>query len=139
MEAFGRLQDAPIISPLLSQPLMETCLAIPTWLWCDGGINRAVARMAFSDRLPAMAINRQSKGGFSAYCTRLFEANRGKIEEMLLSGALAKQGLIDTHRISATLARPTVEKSDIFRVLELTDVEAWIDGWQSRPMASFAP
>lgn len=132
LEGFDRLQDAPIISPLLSQPLIEACMAVPTWLWCAGGENRAVARKAFADLLPPVVIERRSKGAFDTYSSRVFDANRSAICEMLLSGALARQSLIDTAQLESVLAQGTVSKIDVVRLLELVDVEAWVDAWQSR-------
>ncbi|RSU17101.1 asparagine synthase [Sphingomonas koreensis] len=44
---------APLIHPLLSQPVTETCLTIPTWMLAHGTINRALARQTFADWLPA--------------------------------------------------------------------------------------
>ena len=132
LEGFGRLHDAPIISPLISQPVVETCMAIPTWLWCAGGINRSVARAAFADRLPPMVSGRRTKGAFDAYCARVFDANRGAVREMLLNGALARQHLIDTRQIAAALSPATLSRTDMLRLLDLVDVEAWIDAWRSR-------
>lgn len=131
LEGFDRLYDAPIISPLMSQPLVETCMAVPTWLWCEGGINRAVARKAFADRLPPIVLQRQSKGAFDAYSTKVFAANRGAVEEMLLSGTLAQQGLIDIGRVEAALAPNATSRADMLRLLELADIEAWLRAWSS--------
>jgi asparagine synthase (glutamine-hydrolysing) len=138
LEGLDRLHDAPIISPLLSQPLVETCMAIPTWLWCDGGINRAVARKAFADSLPATIIDRRSKGAFDTYCAQVFAANRTPIREMLLDGALGRQGLLDLEAIEARLANDTVGREDMLRLLDLVDVEAWIGAWSSRPNSTSA-
>lgn len=136
LEGFERLQDAPIVSPLLSQPLIEVCMAVPTWLWCAGGENRAVARKAFANVLPPVVIERRSKGAFDTYSSRVFEANRGAIREMLLGGALARRALIDTAQVEAVLSRDTVSKIDVVRLLDLVDVEAWADAWASRTIGS---
>ena len=44
--------------PLLSQPLIETCLRIPVHLLATEGWDRAVARRAFSTDLPAEVYQR---------------------------------------------------------------------------------
>lgn len=138
LDGLERLHDAPIISPLVSQPLVETCLAIPTWLWCDGGMNRSIARRAFADALPPVVIDRRSKGAFDTYSAQVFMANRGAIREMLLGGALARQGLLDTATIEAKLAG-TTPRLDILRMLDLVDVEAWVAAWETRPTAARVP
>jgi asparagine synthase (glutamine-hydrolysing) len=132
LEGFDRLHDASIISPLISQPIVETCMAVPTWLWCDGGMNRAVARNAFADRLPPAVVQRRSKGAFDAYSTQVFLTNRALISEMLLGGTLAQQGLIDTRRIRAAIAPVVPNRPDMLRFLDLADVEAWLAAWSAR-------
>ncbi|QDX26884.1 hypothetical protein FPZ54_13285 [Sphingomonas suaedae] len=134
LEGLDRLHDAPVISPLISQPIFETCMAIPTWLWCERGMNRAVARRAFADRLPPEVIERRSKGAFDTYCAQVFLANRSAIREMLLGGALARQGLLDTTTIEAKLVPNAASAAEMLRLLDLVDTEAWICAWESRPI-----
>jgi asparagine synthase (glutamine-hydrolysing) len=130
LDGLERIGVAPIISPLLSQPLMEVCLAIPSWLWCDGGNNRAMARAAFRDVLPASVIARRSKGAFDAFAGQLLDANRALLREMLLDGLLARERLVDIDAIERDLG-PTLPASDaIVRLLSLADVEAWSRTWQ---------
>lgn len=133
LEGHGRQSHAPILSPLLSQPLMELCLAIPSWLWCDSGNNRAIARMAFAGLLPAPVLARRTKGAFEGFCTRLLAANRDGLRVMLLDGALAETGLLDSGAIAACLADPVPRPGDVVRLLMLADVEAWVRAWQARP------
>lgn len=139
LEGFDRLQDAPILSPLISQPLVETCMGIPTWLWCADGMNRSTARKAFAGLLPSMVIERRTKGAFDAYSTRVFAANQGAVRDMLLGGALAGQGLIDIERVAAAFSPGGASRTDMLRLLDLADVEAWVGAWTRRPSASPAP
>ena len=41
-----------VVHPLISQPLIELCLRLPVWQLCLGGINRGLARAAFSGAIP---------------------------------------------------------------------------------------
>ncbi|HWU72706.1 MAG TPA: asparagine synthase-related protein [Sphingomonas sp.] len=132
LDGHGRQAHAPIIFPLLSQPLMETCLAIPSWLWSAGGRNRAVARAAFADVLPASAIARQSKGAFDSLCVQVLAAHHITLREMLLDGALAQQGLIDRPAVERALGAPAPDGGEVLRLLMLGDVEAWVSGWLER-------
>src|SRR6185312_240696 len=50
--------------PLLSQPVVEACLRVPSWMSISGGHNRVAARTAFADVLPPDILNRRSKGSF---------------------------------------------------------------------------
>ncbi len=129
VEGHGRQRIAPMICPLLSQPLMEACLAMPSWLWCSGGCNRAVARAAYADRLPAPVIARQSKGTFDSFSARLFQARRDNIRSLLLDGTVAQHVPLDRNRIEATLASPLPDGEAIVRLWSLVDVESWARNW----------
>ncbi|WP_426264581.1 asparagine synthase-related protein [Sphingomonas sp. PWP1-2] len=139
LEGYGRLSDAPIISPLLSQPLVELCLRIPSWLWIEAGRNRAVARNAFADILPPSVIARRSKGGFDGFGAALIDSNRALLREMLLDGELARHKLIDTTAVQRTLERPIANGEVIVELLALVDLEAWIVAWRDRrPLSQVA-
>ena len=78
-----------MLNPLVSQPVMEACLAIPSWQWREGGFDRAVAREAFRKDLPDLIAWRRGKGGpdgFTAPDRRSFPP---AIRERLLDGLLA--------------------------------------------------
>lgn len=132
LEGHGRLAVAPIVWPLLSQPLVETCLAVPSWLWCAGGRNRAVARAAFAAALPTAAIARQGKGAFDSYSARLFAARRPELRDLLLDGALAAMNLLDKPSLDAALRQPMLASETIVRLWHLADVEAWARAWHLR-------
>ncbi len=59
---FDREKDPDVICPLLSQPLVELCLRIPTWLQMTDHTDRALTRAAFAGDLPAEILNRVEKG-----------------------------------------------------------------------------
>lgn len=117
-------------SPLMSQPLVELCLSIPTWLWCKGGINRAVARAAFAQDLPHDIVSRTAKSGPDSFIRRLFDDRRSQIRNMLLGGLLANHGLVDRKATEAALG-VSVESGDsiIYRLLDLVEAEAWARSW----------
>lgn len=135
LDGHSRQAHAPIIFPLLSQPLMETCLAIPSWLWCAGGRNRAVARAAFEPLLPPIAVGRQSKGAFDSLCMQAAIANRVQLRDLLLDGALAREGLLDLPAIQLALDAAVPDGLDMLRLLALADVAAWVHGWEARSNA----
>lgn len=130
LEGFRRGGADQLCHPLLSQPIQELCLSIPSWRWCEGGIDRRIARDAFADLLPPLVIGRRQKGAPESFVVRLFEAQRTTLRSMLLDGELAKYGVIDRHAIDQQLSenRPAggVEAS---RLLRLGDVEAWLRAW----------
>jgi asparagine synthase (glutamine-hydrolysing) len=118
---------------LLAQPIVEACLRVPTWLWFERGRNRAAARRAFSTLLPETIAWRPSKGAMDSFVAEIFEANRGKIAEMLLDGQLAATGLIDRDAIARALADTGPVRGQVFgRLMHFVDVEAWLTSWASR-------
>ena len=115
------------VDPLLAQPIVECCLAIPSWQWCRGGVDRAVARRAFSDRLPAAIQRRRWKGGPDSFVGKLVDDRRPLIRSLLLDGALNGQGLLDGAAIAEVLDDPKPPSAgDALRLLALTDAEAWV-------------
>ncbi|MDQ2763259.1 MAG: asparagine synthase C-terminal domain-containing protein, partial [Pseudomonadota bacterium] len=132
MEGYDRLIERPIISPLMSQPLFELCMRIPTWLWCQNGIKRAVARKAFEDILPDVVVTRPSKGAFDGFGAALIDQNRIQLKGLLLDGALAREGLIDLTGVDRSLSLPVPDGELIVDLLTLADAEAWVRSWEAR-------
>ncbi|VFR55163.1 Asparagine synthetase [glutamine-hydrolyzing] [plant metagenome] len=113
--------------PLLSQPVMEACLRVPSWMWIAQGENRAVARAAFSDLLPPDILRRRSKGDFLNYTGAVYRRHQDRIREFLLGGQLQKHGLLDTAALQcffATVPRP--RDSSFLRIFDLCMVENWV-------------
>lgn len=120
----------PLLSPLLSQPIVELCLRIPTWMWCREGQNRQVARRAFHDALPSSLFSRRSKGTPDSFIIALFETNRDLIREVLQDGLLVQHGLLDRHTLSLALSVPNVTRGhDYWRIMRLVDAEVWARAW----------
>lgn len=113
--------------PLLSQPVMETCLSIPSWMWVADGRNRAVARLAFSDVLPGRVLHRRSKGSFSQYNGAIYRRNKDAMRGFLLEGRLQAHGLLDADAISEFIDRPLSPRDRSFmRIFDLCRAENWV-------------
>lgn len=130
LDGFPRASRAPILTPLLSLPIVELCLSIPSWAWIEGGRDRAVARKAFASRLPALVIDRRSKGNLSGFAGPAFEAARPRLAAHLLGGRLDEAGLVDGVALKRALDETGPPRgSDFFRILQIADVEAWARRW----------
>jgi asparagine synthase (glutamine-hydrolysing) len=126
VEGFDPLDPVPLLSPLISQPVVEACLAIPSWLWFDRGHNRAVARRTFADTLPRTILERRSKGGPDGFIAELYRHHRDAIREMLIDGLLMTNGLLDRAALADALdERGPVQRHDFVRVMQLVDAESW--------------
>lgn len=136
LDRYAHADQAPVRFPLLTQPVLEACLRVPTWMANAGGRNRAVARDAFKDRLPSEVFHRQSKGGLTGFMGQAFEANRSSLADQLVRGWLVTAELVDRSAVEASLAKPAPNALEMARLLYLADVEAWARTW---PIKSAAP
>lgn len=122
-----RGQDRFMRMPLLSQPVVEACLRVPTWMWISGGHNRAVARAAFADALPPLVLNRRSKGTFMNFSGALYQRNKKGMRDFLLSGRLREQRIIDEAALERLIDSDLPPRDRSFmRVLELCTTENWL-------------
>jgi asparagine synthase (glutamine-hydrolysing) len=129
--------DVPTFSPLLSQPLVEACLRIPTWLQMRDRGERAVARAAFAATLPREAIERRSKGGAEDLAWRTFRANAPFIRELLLDGRLVRERLVCRRALEAALeGTPESPVRSTVPLFDLVGAEAWLQPWDARRIRS---
>lgn len=126
VEAVNAQAPQRAVSPLVSQPVVEACLRIPSWHWLAPGRDRALARRAFEPDLPAAIVSRRSKGTPTGFVAAIFDRHRHVIRDMLLGGRLAALGLIDTSKLAEALSLPgPVRGLRFVRLMELVDAEAW--------------
>lgn len=127
---------APQILPLLSQPVMEACLSIPMWNWIAGGRNRSVARTAFSERLPKLLVDRQSKGGPNSFAYSVLEQHKDLVRDRLTTGRLAAERLVDIHALAKAMdSRKLISPMDHMRLSDLAECEAWVRHWEARAIS----
>ena len=129
-DPLGREADAERLSPLFSQPVMELCLRIPTYVLTQGGWDRAVARRAFYHDLPPEIRNRRNKGGIEEHLRRTLEHNRGFLRELLLDGALVREGVVDRARLAEVLSgRASRIAAGSGELFEYAGIESWLRSW----------
>ncbi len=138
-DGFSRRDMPPQINPLLSQPIVEACLAIPTWTWCAGGQTRSVARRAFRHVLPSEIVDRRSKGGPDSFAFDVIDSNRQILRAQLLEGELAHHQVIDVAAVEAALDdRRSIHPLEYMRLSGLAEAEAWVRHWVSVPASPIA-
>ncbi|MEO6279849.1 asparagine synthase-related protein [Roseateles sp.] len=129
-DPFEQAAAPELVNPLLSQPLVELCLRLPTYLLTQGGRGRALARRAFAADLPSQVINRRSKGGMEEHIKAVLAANIETIKGMLLEGQLSARGLLDRGKVEELLSgRPTKLIGAVSEIHGLVAVEAWLARW----------
>jgi asparagine synthase (glutamine-hydrolysing) len=129
-DPFEQQAAAELVTPLLSQPLVELGLTLPTYQLTEGGRGRALARRAFASDLPAQITTRRSKGGMEEHSLAVLQNNLAFARGMLLEGELARQGFIDRAKVEEVLSgRPTSLLGHPSQIHSLIGVEAWLTRW----------
>ena len=124
---------AELIHPLISQPVVELSLQIPSYVLAHRGRSRGLVREAFADRLPASIAGRQSKGGTTGYFNRMLNADSAFLREFLLDGVLAKQGILDRDVLENELEESALLRGNNVRMLlDAVRAEAWLAAWSGR-------
>lgn len=113
--------------PLLSQPVVEACLKVPSWMWITGGQNRAIARTAFADRLPQGVLQRRSKGTFMNYLGAIYQREQARMRQYLLTGHLQKHNLLDAGALEEFFEATHPPRDTSFtRIFDLCMIENWV-------------
>jgi asparagine synthase (glutamine-hydrolysing) len=125
--------DRPeLVNPLLSQPLVELCLQLPSHVLTTGGRSRGLARRAFADDIPRAIAWRRSKGGMQEHAKAVLAHNLGFARELLLDGELVRRRLLDRAKVEEVLSgRPTPLAAHVGELHMHIAIEAWLQRWRS--------
>jgi asparagine synthase (glutamine-hydrolysing) len=115
---------------LLSQPLLELSLQIPTYLMLQGGRHRALARDAFSDRVPPEIIGREDKGETSTFVTDTIRQSEAYVAQLLLGGLLAQHRIMDRQALEPFILHgQSFRIEHIWPLLACIATEMWLQVW----------
>ena len=124
---------ASVLHPLLAQPVVELCLQIPTPQLTRGRRDRAFAREAFAERLPALITQRRAKGELASHYGQVVAASLGDLRPRLLDGELVRHGLLDRQALEAALTpEALILTGDAFSVATTALIEGWAADWVAR-------
>lgn len=134
-DPYLREASPEVVAPLRSQPLMELCLALPTYTLTRGGRGRALARHAFSADIPVEIAARQSKGSIDEHVNQVLQRHAPLARELLLDGRLAGQGLLDRQRVDAALSG-AASATDTYasEIHNCIAIEAWLQRMAATPV-----
>jgi asparagine synthase (glutamine-hydrolysing) len=135
--SFATEREIERTPPLVSQPLIELCLRIPSYVWICDGRDRSLVRRAFAADLPPPIVRRTQKGASARHNRKLMDENAQFLREMLLGGVLVSRGLLDGARLEQMLSRSAApvgfEYNEVLRQHLCTEV--WVRNW-SQPTSS---
>ena len=132
-EFYPRATGPVSVEPLLSQPILELCLRIPSWDWISGGVDRSAARRAFRGALPVKILQRRSKGGPGGFMQQIYRQKFEQIRDMLTDGVLRRLGILNpTITPSGLTVTPGTAPSVPARLMMLAAADSWARTWTSR-------
>jgi asparagine synthase (glutamine-hydrolysing) len=123
------------LSPLLSQPLVELCLRIPSYVHAAGYRDRGLARQAFAADVPAEILRRQWKDRAAGATESAMAYNLPFIRDLLLDGTLVQRQLVDRSKLEAALSDRAGQMSATapFEILDHVITESWLQHAGSYP------
>lgn len=126
-------QKMRVIHPLLSQPIVEYVLGQSLMTLTQGRRDRAMARAAYADRLPAALIERRGKGALSCFFGQTLARSAPLLRTHLLEGALAEAKLVDRKLLEQALDPEYLVRSGCYgEIIRLLVIERWMRGWKGR-------
>ncbi|WP_143435507.1 asparagine synthase-related protein [Henriciella aquimarina] len=131
-ELFDHSYERDFLHPLISQPLIDLSLRLPTYRLCVNGISRGLARLAFKDAVPDPIRHRMTKAGATHYFIDFLDSNRPKILDALGNGELVQHGLIRREDVDTFLSGDRIRIQSLGRMaLVYYSIEAWLRTWRS--------
>ena len=121
------------IHTYLTQPIIELCLRIPTWVLTHGGIDRGLARKAFRHDLPRDILIRRSKSTPGEYYRDIYEDNTEFLQEILLDGIMVREKILMRDKLEKSLIREELFLETIpQQFLSYAATEVWLRSWIER-------
>jgi asparagine synthase (glutamine-hydrolysing) len=123
-------QSAYELHPMLSQPLVELCLRIPSYVHLRAGVTRAVEKAAFRDVVPAEILAREQKGQSTPSVLECLHRSEAFVRELLMDGFLAREKIFDRRAMEPFLNhRRPMRLTDTFPLVSCIAAELWVRTW----------
>ncbi len=124
-------ESAPeMVNPLLSQPVIELCLRLPTYVLTHGGQGRGLARQAFAADLPVEIARRRTKGSMGNHLRLMLHRSSVLARSLLLEGELVHHGLLDRAKVEQAMSSmSTTSLAQHYEIHACLGIEAWLQRW----------
>ena len=124
--------DSIELQPLLSQPIIEQCLSIPTFDLLRGGCTRGLARHAFRSLVPPPILNREQKGQTTHHILGVVERSLPYISDVLTNGELNARGLLNSSLLKRlTAGEIPITETGLAPLLACIASELWVRAWRN--------
>jgi asparagine synthase (glutamine-hydrolysing) len=135
---FDHRAHADYIYPLVSQPVIEVCLSLPSFVLSPAAADRGLARQAFAGRLAPEILARRSKGRTNSYLAEILMRHAPFLRRYLLDGELAAAGLVSRDALGSALSEAGLMRpsENMAAVVGMLGVEAWV---RNRPRGLQSP
>ena len=125
-----QLDETVVTYPLLSLPVVEAALKIPTYMSIKNGYNRYYLRKAISRINPTKVIWRLNKGEVSASFIKALQKEYDPLVKLVSSGALIKHGVLDKQWLESKLVKIRHgDASDLLPLFRIIGAELWLKQW----------
>lgn len=117
-------------NPLLSQPLVELALSMPTYQSFGQGYNRLHFRKAMARHMASDFMWRKSKGRTSGVIILGVRKHYSTLLSFLVDGQFARKGFLDPLQLEESLKQLRQGKTDYaWSLINLFIVEKWLNSW----------
>lgn len=116
-----------IVHPLLSQPIIELCLSIPSYILMPNLINRGLLRNAFKSYLPNSTYLRRSKGKIGNFYDELIKYNYEDICSTLNDGNLINSEILSKEWLDQNMKKGIADQNIRMQLFQLMTTETWLE------------
>lgn len=125
-----RIAGRTITHPLLSQPIVELGLRIPTYQSFNNGFDRIFFRNSVSRIKKPHALWRTIKGETNSSMAKTFAAHADRVQDMILSGYFGTNGIINKQWFIQEMAKIRHGHIDnLWPVIRFLTAQRWLDQW----------
>lgn len=129
---FAQPDSPEEVFPLMTQPIIELGLRIPSYMQAQNSWTRIVARNAFASDLCPELVWRRGKCVADEYPKHLLASNIALVRTALLEGELARRRIIHREQLEVALdGGATKSFAHANELLGLFSMEMWLNSWTS--------
>lgn len=108
-----------------TQPVIEACLGIPSWILALNGMDRGLVRYAFREDLPSEMLQRYTKGTPASIYHRFVADNEKNIRDVLMSGLNRRRGAFSEEWMRLLEQENGLAEIPNFFLLHTLNMESW--------------